>query len=397
MRCAAVALCALVAPTLADAAPCSDLSTQGTVLYAQVGDTQNNLMKRLARALRDNTDKKIVLAWVTSGSCTNIASIYTGVKISEAAKLTYVPSTAEDGAWTPSSTTVYQCDPPAGGVIPDIANSALFNSACNADAPPATVRLTEGPVQAYVLAVPEASSQTAITFEEAFFVFGYGMAGMISPWLNELGYFIRKDTKSTLLAWGANLGIPASKWKGQKLDGSPDVVDGLLGHPAAEEAIGLLGAEVYDGLRSSLNVLAFRAKDQYAAYYPDSTATAHDKLNVRDGHYTVWSPTIWMNTLDGPGGNPVVPDTQYVIDLIAGKTVSPAIDFDMNALVAAVGLVPNCAMRVQRSFEGGPLSLYAPAEDCTCKYESLVETSSCATCTDTCASGVCRNGFCEVR
>jgi hypothetical protein len=61
--------------------------------------------------------------------------------------------------------------------IPDIANSALFNSACVDDAPPATVHLTQGPTQAYVLAVPRASPETAITFEEAYFVFGFAMAG----------------------------------------------------------------------------------------------------------------------------------------------------------------------------------------------------------------------------
>ena len=41
-------------------------------------------------------------------------------------------------------------------------------------------------------------------------------------------------------------------------------------------------------------------------------------------------------------------------------------------IVANVGLVPDCAMRVTRSFEGGPLSLYKPVESCTCKYESTV-------------------------
>jgi len=57
--------------------------------------------------------------------------------------------------------------------------------------------------------------------------------------------------------------------------------------------------------------------------------------------------------------------------------------------------VPDCAMGVNRSFEGGPLTLYRPTESCTCKYESLVDTSSCATCTTSCTTGVCRNGFCE--
>ena len=54
-------------------------------------------------------------------------------------------------------------------------------------------------------------------------------------------------------------------------------------------------------------------------------------------------------------------------------------------------------MRVQRSFDGGPLSLYKPSESCTCKFESIVDSSGCATCdaSTPCASGVCRAGYCE--
>ena len=115
---------------------------------------------------------------------------------------------------------------------------------------------------------------------------------------------------------------------------------------------------------------------------------------MRDGHYTVWSPTIWMDTVDG-GGMPVNATARYVIDLIAGKAVTPAPNFAVLDIVAAVGLVPICAMRVNRAFEGGPLTAFTPPESCTCKYESLVSTSSCAACTSSCASGVCRNGFCE--
>ncbi|MGE0547815.1 MAG: hypothetical protein AB7O24_15810 [Kofleriaceae bacterium] len=382
----------LAAPHMANAETCENLPNP---IYLQIGDTQTNLVKRLGRKLRDNTGKPITLVYKTSGSCVNITAIYTGVKIPQGEALNYIPSVAEDGDWKPSDPTL-MCEAPTGGVVPDIANSALFNSACTQDAPPATVHLTKGPVQAYVLAVPEASSQTAITFEEAYFVFGFGMAGMIAPWINEAQMFIRTTTKSTLLAWAANISVPADKWKGVRRDGSPMVVADLQGSSSPEAAIGILGAEVYDGLRDSLNVLAFRAKGQYAAYYPDSTSTSRDKKNVRDGHYTVWSPTIWMDTTDG-GGTPVNADARYVIDLIAGHDVTPAPSFDVIAEIAAVGLVPDCAMAVQRSFEGGPLSLYSPPESCVCKYESLVDTSSCATCTSSCASGVCRNGFCEVQ
>ena len=41
-----------------------------------------------------------------------------------------------------------------------------------------------GPVQSFVFAVPRASSQTAITAEEAYFVFGFGSSGQVAPWLD---------------------------------------------------------------------------------------------------------------------------------------------------------------------------------------------------------------------
>lgn len=377
--------------------PCASLP--GTVVYAQVGDTQLNLMKRLGRALRDNTPNPITLVFRTSGSCTNITQIYTRVPMKGV--MSYIPSVAEDAAWVPTASPL-TCTIPDGqadpGVVPDIANSALFNSACPNGAAPETVQLTQGPVQAYVLAVPTASSQTAITFEEAYFVFGWGAAGMVQPWIDEAQLFIRTITKSTLLAWAANIGVPAEKWKGIRHDGSPMVVDSVKAGPAS--AIGILGAEVYDGNRLTMKALAFRAKGQYAAYYPDSSASARDKKNVRDGHYTVWSPTIWMDTVTvaGTTKTPVNPTARYVINLIAGLSVAPAQNFSMIDVIAAVGLVPECAMGVNRDFEGGPLRLYTPPESCVCKYESLVSTSSCAACTaGSCATGVCRNGFCEAR
>src|SRR5204863_4242072 len=120
----------------------------------------------------------------------------------------------------------------------------------------------------------------------------------------------------------ANISVPADKWKGTRFDGSPMVVSALQSSTSPNEAIGILGAEVYDGLRDSLTQLAFRAKGQQAAYFADSTSTARDKKNVRDGHYTVWSPTVWMDTTDS-GGTPVKADARYIVDLIAGKAVTP--------------------------------------------------------------------------
>ncbi|HEY0192098.1 MAG TPA: hypothetical protein VGC42_13350, partial [Kofleriaceae bacterium] len=251
------------------------------------------------------------------------------------------------------------------------------------------------------LAVPTASSQIAITFEEAYLVFGYGgIAGMVEPWIDTTQMFIRAATTSTLLAWAANLGIdPPSKFKGTVQTGSPQVQAAVQGGTGA--AIGLLGAEVYDGNRTTIKALAYRAKGQYLAYYPDSSSSTRDKKNVRDGHYTVWSPTEWMD-LNQAGGTPANALARYVINLITDQPVdaaeAPSFDIIHDA-IGPVGLVPTCAMHVNRDREGAELKLFSPPADCTCKYDSVVSTSACATCdaTHACATGTCRAGFCEVK
>jgi len=393
------ALIAALAPRVAHAVP-ADCSTLPNPIYMEVGDTQLNLMKQLGRALRNNTAKPVTLVFVTNGSCTNIGDFYNQTALSVTWQ--YIPSSTEDPNWTSSSATL-SCVPPGGTHTLDIANSALFIASCaNEPAVPDFAQFTNGPIQAYVLAVPKASSAVAITFEQAYFVFGFGptilasMSGSIAPWLIENELQVRTNTKSTQLTWAANISVDPTKMHGIANSGSPAVVTGLQNSQNPSAAIGILGAEVYDATRATLTELAFRAHGQYFAYWADSNATSRDKKNVRDGHYTVWSPTVWMNKIDPSSHQPVTPDTQYVIDMIAGKEVTPAANFDANVIVANVGLVPDCAMRVTRSFDGGPLSLYKPSESCTCKFESIVDTTSCESCSSgTCATGTCRSGYCE--
>ncbi len=373
-----------------------DCATLPNPVYLQIGDTQEPVIKALARALRDSTVNPMTLVYLTSGSCTNIDALYNDTKLTVALK--YVPSTAEDAAWTSASPSL-SCTPPAGGQSIDLANSALFVSSCNPNPPPAGVALFEGPIQAYTLAVPKASTQTAITAEEAYFVFGFGNTDQLTPWNDETQLFIRTATKSTLLTWAALLGIPAAKWKGVRLDKSADVLTGIANSTAPEKAIGLLGAEIADGARSQVTVLAFQTWGQRAAYFPDSTPTSFDKKNLRDGHYVSWSPTVWITKVDSQG-TPLNARAGYVIDALLGKkSLSPAPDFKPLDLVISKGLVPKCAMQVSRAVEGGDLSPYAPPEPCGCYFESKVGSSTCTVCSATapCATGTCRDGFCEER
>ena len=144
---------------------------------------------------------------------------------------------------------------------------------------------------------------------------------------------------------------------------------------------------------------------QNAADYPDSTSTSFDKQNLRDGHYTLWSPTVYITNVDG-SNVPTSAAVKYITDLVLGNAdaepPSGGTLFDGLADVVNVGLIPDCAMHVTRSTDGGDLSPYSPAESCTCYYLSKIPGASatlsgckaCATLAD-CSAGACNHGFCE--
>ena len=189
---------------------CNDASLTNPV-YIQCGDTQQNLMLNLGRALRGNSTP-ITLIWVTGPSCTNINLFYTSPLIALGAggnggtetALSYVPSVAQDATWTPADGAA-SCTLPAGGVLPTLGNSALYNSACNPPPVPANLNVALGPKQAYVMAVPRGSSANAITAEEAYFLFGFGptmlqaMNAAIEPWTDQMQLFIRKKDRKSVV------------------------------------------------------------------------------------------------------------------------------------------------------------------------------------------------------
>jgi hypothetical protein len=374
---------------------CRDLSNP---LFLQIGDTQEPLIKSLGRKLRDRPSGGLTLVYYTSGSCTNTLAFFNHQPLE--LNMKYVPSVAESASWTPDQPSL-NCDVGTGtAAVPiDVANSNVLLDACTETATPPEVGVFKGPIQSYVFVVPSSSPEVAITAEEAYFVFGFGMAGMAMPWIDETLMFIRPSTKSTLVSMAANISVPANRWRGMRLENSTDVLSAVAMSPMPNPTIGILGSEIADPARNAVHILAYRAYEQWYAYYPDSTPTAHDKQNVRDGHYTVWSPTVYMAYVDG-SGHVVKPEAEYLVDLITGKPTSTDPGFDPLRAVVEVGLVPECAMKVSRDVEGGPLSLFSAAEPCGCAYDALVgPPRSCMTCTSStpCAAGTCRYGYCEAR
>ena len=394
-----------VIPPPVDTGTCGKLP--GTVLYVESGDTQENLLKNLGRHLRDTAN--ITVAFFLTGSCTLTADMYGGAKVLKSGTLKYIPSTVEDPTWTAAKAEP-TCTTGPDGVALDFAISALFVDSCGLGPTPAGLGLIQGPVQAYTFIVPTASDQKAIWAEEAYYAFGFGASNPLAPannpWNNPLFMFIRPTTKSTLVATAKNINVPPLKWKGVPEAASTDVVTAVKGSTQPEQTIGILGAEVYDGNRNNgIQTLAFQAFSQKTAYYPDSTSGAFDKQNVRDGHYTLWSPTVYIAPVNG-SNVPTNPAVKYLTQLVVGDA-APALPpgataFDALADVVKVGLIPECAMKVGRDTDGGPLSVFTPADPCTCYYLSKVPGATgtptgCTACTGNadCGGGTCSYGFCE--
>lgn len=387
-------LCLASLGARAQTVDCDDLPNP---VYLQIGDTQENLIKRLGKHLRDSTVKPLTLVYLKGSSCVNVDVFESGALLN--ANPLYIPSVDEDPAWEPRQAAPSCVINPAGVAL-DIGNSATFISSCTGDPPPADVVRVSGAIQAYAFVVPEASNETVITAEEAYFVYGFGAIGAIAPWTTDSLILQRTTTASTQLTLMANIGVPVDRAKGVEFQRSGQLLTTLTTSVDPQRTIGILGVEVADAQRNVVNILAFRAFDQHLAWYPDKTSTSFDKQNVRDGHYVPWSPAEWMFHVDEQG-EPENPDARYVVDLLVGAPVTPAPDFDPIADVIAVGAVPRCAMKVTRPFDGALLSPFAPDEPCGCFFEAVVDepAPSCFACNEDtpCAVGACRHGFCEER
>jgi hypothetical protein len=397
-------------------APCSSLP--GAIVYIESGDTQEALLKRLGRQLRDTANITVVY-WLT-GSCMLTPNLYDGAPIAAGQVMNYIPSTAEDPSWTPAN-AANTCAITAP-TAPGLGISALYPASCQLGSPEAgsNLGLIDGPVQAYTFIVPPsqfASDGMAIYAEEAHAAFGaHKGAGLVTyggtPEYNDPAQmFFRPTSKSTLVSTAFNIQLTAAVMaQGAVQEPASSQVLSAVAAATSPNAIGILGDEVYDTQgRGHVNVLAFKAFGQSHAYFPDSTATAFDKQNIRDGHYSMWSPTVYITSVDSHGA-PTDPAIKYIVDTVTGSASASPPDggtpIDGLADVTAVGLTPGCAMQVTRATpeDGTPISPAAAPPTCTCYFLSKIPGATgtppgCSTCTGSAdcavAGQACVRGFCE--
>ena len=372
----------------------------------------------------------VSIIYTSVGSCVGLNDVLTAT--AEPAAAVYMDPT--------NASNQIACDPTNGGTSTgnniDVGISDVYPSTCaaysNIPVLTATQKDFPGPIQAMVLAAQKTSTESSISAEAAYVVFGWaGQTNTVAPWTDPAQMFIRKPTSGTesMIAWA--IGLPPTKWLAQSPfdggaaqheSGNPQVVTALQGAASANAAIGILSTEYLDLNRATLKALAFQAKDphtggdQDCGYLPDSSSTAFDKLNVRQGRYAIFGPVHFVSNVDA-SGNPIpntnntgsaAADIAQVVNYVNAKNLSTAQQQTLIQAAQKAYTVPECAMEVTTNSEIGALASYQPTGACGCYYESLAQggtttSSYCRTCSadaDCADAGIykkCNFGYCEAQ
>ena len=271
-----------------------------------------------------------------------------------------------------SAGTATPCDTTAlTGDVVNVGVSDVFPATCpNVTLDPA-VHDFHGPIQSMTFSVPITSTQTSISVEAAYMVFGFGASSGVAPGQTPLRCTCGNATSGTQQMISAALaqvgsGFSASKVLGTDGGSSQGVetaltTDASVGN--AEESIGFLSMDEVDISRGSVKPLAFQFIGQPSGYMPDSSPTTYDKQNVRDGHYAIWGPLHLLTPVDS-NGVPLNPNAATIIGYLTGSILPPfdliQVEAQAQQNIGGGGVVPDCAMRVQRTSEVGPMASYMP-------------------------------------
>lgn len=278
--------------------------------------------------------------------------------------------------------------------------------------PPAELVEYPAHVETLGFVVPRNSSQTAITATEAYYLMKFGGEAerQVEPWTDPNFILVRNPGSSTQLTIGANIGISGTMWNEslRAHQGSGDVRDAVIAENAtgnAEATIGILNSSKWEAAMADMKILAFQPFNQcIGAVYPDTTATARDKRNVRDGHYPIWTNLRYILRTDGAGaaisdnGPDAAARAQRFVDLMTGVAENEGLN--VAEAIISTGNIPPCAMHVAREVDGGPIRSFSHPATCDCYFlEQNGVASGCGTCTADadCGGGACRFGFCEAQ
>lgn len=379
-------------PGMALALECTDLS--GAV-YVTGSTAAKPILVEVAKILVAQTTP-VTVVYSGQGSCAGVDAVLNGKPLygSGTTSLSYWDMTGTEAKCTVSAAS--------NGVIADVGMSDVFANTCFAlpGGLPTNVEDFLGPIQTMTFVVPKSSPEKAISAEAAYYVFGFGSASGVTPWTDQSWILHRDEQSGTQRMIGAAIGVSPERWKGTVTSSSSELLTRLTGAGTGAAAIGILSADLAQGNRAVMNILAYQQGGQSCGYYPDRDGSGNEKSNVRDGHYAIWGP-LHLFTRVTSGGYPLNPAAAAVIGYVTGTKVPPS-GLDIIALEAQTHVIPQCAMRVKRVQEVGPLSSFAPVGACGCYYDKVANgTTACKPCVAPgdcpAAAPVCSYGYCETQ
>jgi hypothetical protein len=265
------------------------------------------------------------------------------------------------------------------GLVADVGASDVFYSTCYLGLPltppiPASVAENFGPVQVMNFAVPQPSAQQSISLAAAYYVFGFGgQSYPVPPWTDPMQLQIRNANSGTQALIAAAIGVPAAQWNGINHSTSAQVGAALVAagqsgdQKIVDSALGILASDYLLQNSQSLRGLAFQDTTAGCGYYPNSTAFARDDVNARDGHYPLWGPSHFYARVDPSTNLPLKPGVSQFIDGLNGLTALPGLD--LVAEYSSKGLIPQCAMHVTRTSDGGNYTPFKAPVTCNCYFE----------------------------
>ncbi|HEX2734509.1 MAG TPA: hypothetical protein VHM70_23035 [Polyangiaceae bacterium] len=383
------ALSALAAVTLqlstAQAVPCADLDLPNPI-YGSGGSAITATLGKVATALA-GLDEPITVLFADPGACTGYQAFL------------------DDAITTPlkywdADGTQQQCDPPAVvGQPVDFAHMGNPADQCAGQTLPEDVGDFLGPVQTLNIITSVDSSETSISAEALYFIYGWGADSEAAPWNVEANLAKRKSDSFVHLFLANSIGLGAEKFKGTQVADNQGSVTLIVDAAATDpdSTLGYVSGSTADKNRATVKTLAYQHTGQSCGYWPDSDENSYDKINVRKGLYHFWAPGHFFARVDADG-KIVDPRVEQFVSWFQGTEPGPE-DTDITKIIAKAGDVPSCAMQVTREGVVGAISSYAPAQPCGCYFEFVTTgETSCESCSegDPSENGqVCRNGYWE--
>jgi hypothetical protein len=405
-------IASLAIASRADAADCSTLTTNPIVTIVGAANS-----KALWAALAPHITG-VSIVFQGGKSCIGITEVDGGTTDP-------LPAVYMDG-----SSTGVTCTNPG---VAELADSDVWPATCGETLGTGLAEF-HGPVQTMLFVVPYNSSESSISSDAAYTVYGWGgQQYPVGAWTNLSQIYSRPVTAGTIVLMGSGIGLPASKWLAQAGDAgvvqqiatpqamvtaiqnagsgaTPSAAIGILANDLADSYRGALGTNDAGTPTGGLKALAFQAANQSCGYLPDSDATHYDKINVRQGRYDLWGPIHLVTAVDS-SGNPVNANVATVVNTITMNGLTGAAAQTVIQADAKAHVIPQCAMEVSRSSEvtpvqGGGMASYQPPTSCGCYYESLVNggtpySKHCTPCPNgnecTGAYAKCNYGYCEAQ